>query len=140
VTTQSRRQIADKTGPRTSRPANEERLHDQLLHELEEHTPEGPGPGRRTFRREIRWLVPILVAGLIGGGAALHWLGGWLAVGIGAVLFFLYALLGAAPAEIGSILRWREHKHFEDVVEHEIEEMEAGGGGEAAGGGREGQR
>ncbi len=105
--------------------ADRDMLHDELLHKLKEHMPDGPGPSRKADRRTIRLLVPLAVIGIVGGVVALHCLGGWAAVGIGAVLVAIYYFFGWGPEVVAAFLRRREHQRLEETVEAEIEDMES---------------
>jgi hypothetical protein len=90
--------------------------HESRLRELERHSPEGEGPSERTVRRELRVLIPIALIGAIGGGYALHALGGWPALGIGFALTAVYYMLAWWPEIIAARGRRREHERLERQV------------------------
>ena len=84
----------------------------ELLHEMQRHSPEGVEADLATVRREMRLLVPLTIVGLIGTGVALHCIGGWLAVGCGAVVFVGYYVYGWGPALLGAWVRRRERNRM----------------------------
>lgn len=93
--------------------------------ELEQAEPEGSGPGRRVIVMERRVFIPLAIMALAGGLVALYLVGGWIAVGAGAVVLAAYYVLGWS-AEIGAaILRSRERREL-DTLEQKRREGEAG--------------
>jgi NhaP-type Na+/H+ or K+/H+ antiporter len=92
-----------------------------ILHEMQRHSPEGVEADKATVRRELRLIIPLTIIGLIGTGVALHCIGGWLAVGLGAVVFIGYYVYGWGAGLLAALVRRRERTHMLEQVDEHIE-------------------
>ncbi len=95
---------------------------DDLLHRMQSHSPEGVEADSATVRREMRLLVPLIIVGIVGTGVALHCIWGWLAVGLGAVVFAGYYIYGWGPALLGAWVRHRERARMLKQVDEQRRE------------------
>jgi len=93
---------------------------DALIAELEEHTVEGRGPNRVITRRELLFIVPLLLLATAAALIALHALAGWPAVGVGAILFAGYYILGGNAQYLAWRLRNKDHKRIEHIADEQL--------------------
>jgi hypothetical protein len=113
------------TAPTSADRSAPESLREQMLHELEQRSPEGRGPSTRTVRRELAIILPIQITVIAAGLVALYFIGGAPAVAIGVVLVTVYYLIGWSAAIAGAVVRRKEHQRFEAIVDREIEDRRA---------------
>lgn len=97
-------------------------VHDSLLREREQHTPEGTSPDRKTTRWEVRLLAPVVVLALIAGGVVAYRFVGWVGAVVGGILLVVYLAWGAGPELIASVLRRQEHRRLEGEVQRDLAE------------------
>lgn len=93
--------------------------HDRIVEVIEETLPEGPSPKGSGVQMQNRLLFAF---GALGLGAVIIFLfvkGGWAAGSVGLFILFLYAFLGSTPWMAGT-LRARDRRDVEHVVTHEL--------------------
>jgi hypothetical protein len=102
-----------------------EKLHDELVIQLEEHTPEGHGAVPDNPWLTLPVMVALALLALTVGTVVLWLVAGWLTGIVALILVVCYLIVGWAVAWMSGILRAKEHEQIEREVEHEIRDLEA---------------
>ena len=103
--------------------ATRQTLHDGMLVELEDHSPEGEET-RGLTRGVWRLAVGTAAAAVVGALVLLGVMAGWPAVALGLMIVLMVYLIGAGPEWAAARLRRREQKGFERVIESKIKRVE----------------
>jgi fatty acid desaturase len=104
--------------------ADRQSQHDQLVVEMEEHTPEGHGAVADKPGTNLPLMLALAVGALI-IITVLAWLAaGWLTGLLAMVLVACYLILGWAVAWFSGLLRTREHQDIERDVDRQMHDVD----------------
>lgn len=110
--------------PHPLREESRQRLHDELLSEMEHHSPEG----EEAHADNTRWVLigaVVLQLLVVGAGVTGLWLtAGPAAAGVGAIMIVGLYTIGVLPQWNAARIRWSEQREFEAKILNKIERME----------------